>query len=337
MNASDHILLAHGGGGQLMDQLLNEVVRTRVGNEILAQGLDSGILQTQAGRLAITLDGYVVSPPFFPGGDIGRLAISGTVNDLAVCGARPLGIALGLIMAEGLERSILERVMDSIAATAKEANVKVVTGDTKVVGRGQCDGLYVTTAGIGEVPAGLTLGHAEVRAGDKILINGFIADHGLAVMLAREMPHLTTPIRSDAAPLNGLIQHVMESRAKVRFMRDPTRAGISGLLADLARVIGRRVVIEEECLPVRRETRHAAEMLGLDMMEVANEGKVVMVVSDEDAGKALAAMRSHPLGKDSAIIGEVTDVKDGLCELHTTSGGRRVVQKPLGEQLPRIC
>jgi hydrogenase expression/formation protein HypE len=337
MKAFDHILLAHGGGGQLMDQLLNEVVRPRVGNEILAQGLDSGILQTPGGRLAITLDGYVVTPPFFPGGDIGRLAISGTVNDLAVCGARPLGIALGLIMAEGLERSILARVMDSIAATAREAQVKVVTGDTKVVGRGQCDGLYVTTAGIGQVPEGLTLGYAEVRDGDKILINGFIADHGLAVMLARDMPHLTTPIRSDAAPLNGLIERVLESQARVRFMRDPTRAGISGLLADLARSAGQRIVIEEESLPVRRETRHAAEMLGLDVMEVANEGKVVMVVADEDAGKALAAMRSHPLGKDAAIIGEVTGMTDGLCELHTTSGGRRVVQKPLGEQLPRIC
>ena len=225
MKPFDHILLAHGGGGQLMDQLLNDVVRPRVGNDILAQGLDSAILQTHAGRLAFTMDGYVVTPPFFPGGDIGRLAISGTVNDLAVCGARPLGIALGLIIAEGLERSILERVMDSIAATAREANVKVVTGDTKVVGRGQCDGIYVTTAGIGEVPAGLTLGPAEVRGGDKILINGFIADHGLAVMLAREMPHLTTPIRSDAAPLNGLIEHVLASHVKVRFMRDPTRDG----------------------------------------------------------------------------------------------------------------
>ena len=337
MKAFDHILLAHGGGGQLMDQLLNDVVRPRVGNEILDQGLDSAILQTHAGRLAFTMDGYVVTPPFFPGGDIGRLAISGTVNDLAVCGARPLGIALGLIIAEGLERSILERVMDSIAATAREANVKVVTGDTKVVGRGQCDGLYVTTAGIGEVPPGLTLGPAEVRAGDKILINGFIADHGLAVMLTREMPHLITPIRSDAAPLNGLIEQVLASQAKVRFMRDPTRAGISGLLADLARIRGLRIMIEEAPLPVRRETRHAAEMLGLDVMEVANEGKVVMVVAPEDADKALAAMRCHPLGKDAAIIGEVTDVTDGLCELHTTSGGRRVVQKPLGEQLPRIC
>lgn len=337
MKAFDHILLAHGGGGQLMDQLLNEVVRPRVGNEILAQGLDSAILATHAGRLALTMDGYVVTPPFFPGGDIGRLAISGTVNDLAVCGARPLGIALGLIIAEGLERSILERVMDSIAATAREANVKVVTGDTKVVGRGQCDGIYVTTAGVGEVPAGLTLGPAEVRPGDKILINGFIADHGLAVMLTREMPHLTTPIRSDAAPLNGLIEHVLATHATVRFMRDPTRAGISGLLADLARVSGLRIMIEEARLPVRRETRHAAEMLGLDVMEVANEGKVVMVVAAEDADKALTAMRSHPLGKDAAIIGEVTAVADGLCELHTTSGGRRVVQKPLGEQLPRIC
>lgn len=337
MNLPPNILLAQGGGGQLMDQLLAEVIRPPLNNPILQEGLDSGILPAARGRLALTLDGYVVSPPFFPGGDIGRLAVSGTINDLAVCGATPLGIALGMVIAEGLDRDILQRVMDSIAATAKEAAVSVVTGDTKVVGRGQCDGIYLTTAGIGEVPDGLDLGPALVRPGDKILINGFIADHGLAVMLTREMPHLTTPIRSDAAPLNGLIQQVLKSHAKVRFMRDPTRAGVSGLLADLARVSGRRIVVEESQLPVHRETRHAAEMLGLDVMEVANEGKVVLVVADEDAGKALAALHSHPLGKDAAVIGEVADASDGLCELHTTTGGRRIVQKPLGEQLPRIC
>ncbi len=341
MTLPPQILLGHGGGGQLMDQLLDEVVRPQIGNEILAEGLDSGIVDLRSevsdSRLALTIDGYVVSPWKFPGGDIGRLAISGTVNDLAVCGARPLGIALSLILAEGFETTCLKEVMASVAATAREAGVKVITGDTKVVGRGQCDGIYITTAGVGLVnsePIGNR--KSEIGNGDVLLLNGHIADHGLAVMLAREMPQISSPIRSDVAPLNGLIERVLASGAKVRFMRDATRAGLAGLAADLARRCGKRVVLEERAIPVRKETRHAAEMLGLDVLEVANEGKVVIVVAKEDAQRALDAMKSHPLGAAGAVIGQIADGMN-VCELITTAGGRRVVQKPYGEQLPRIC
>jgi hydrogenase expression/formation protein HypE len=338
MKTSANILMGHGGGGQLMDQLLDEVVRPVVGNEILAQGLDSGIVNVAAGRLAMTLDGYVVTPWRFPGGDIGRLAVCGTVNDLAVCGARPLGIALGLILAEGFETSALKQIMASVAAAADEAGVKVITGDTKVVGRGQADGIYITTAGVGLCDdAAIKNQKSKIESGDVLILNGHIADHGLAVMLAREMPELKTPIRSDVAPLNGLISRVLESGSKVRFMRDATRAGLAGVTADIARRFGRRVVLEEAAIPVCREARHAAEMLGLDVLEVANEGKVVMVVAGEDAEKALKALRGHPLGEQAAIIGKVCETGDGICELRTSFGGSRVVQKPYGEQLPRIC
>lgn len=341
MNVPANILLGHGGGGQLMDQLLEEIVRPHLANEALSEGLDSGFVDLKSeisdtkSRIALTLDGYVVTPWKFPGGDIGRIAISGTVNDLAVCGARPLGIALGLILAEGFETAALKEIMASVAATADEAGVKVITGDTKVVGRGQADGIYITTAGVGL--SSFSVQPSSFQEGDVLIINGCIADHGLAVMLTREMPHLKTPIKSDVAPLNGLIQHVQKSGAKVRFMRDATRAGLSGLAADLAKRYGRRVVLEEKAIPVRKETRHAAEMLGLDVLEVANEGKVVMVVAREDAARVVHAMREHPLGKDAAIIGELGKQADGICELRTTAGGSRVVQKPYGEQLPRIC
>ena len=333
-----NILLAHGGGGQLMDQLLEQIVRPRISNSILEEGLDSGILDTGAGRLALTLDSYVVTPWQFPGGDIGRISICGTINDLAVCGAKPLGIALGLILAEGLDRAVLEQVMDSIAATARQAGVPIVTGDTKVVGKGQADGIFISTAGVGLIPdRPEKLGFAAVRPGDVLLINGTIADHGLAVMLAREMPQIQSPIRSDVAALNGLIAGILDSGMKVRFMRDPTRAGVSGLCADLATRTGRRVILDEQAIPVRPETRHAAEMLGLDVLEVANEGKVVMVVAPDDAPRTLAAMKAHPLGRDAAIIGRIGEQSDSMCELLTSSGGSRVVQKPYGEQLPRIC
>lgn len=336
MRIPANIMMGHGGGGQLMDQLLDEVVRPVIGNEILAEGLDSGIVDAPAGRLALTIDGYVVTPWKFPGGDIGRLAVCGTVNDLAVCGAKPLGIALGLILAEGFETAALKQIMASVAAAADEAGVKVITGDTKVVGRNQADGIYITTAGVGLAPS-INNQQSTPAEGDAILINGYIADHGLSVMLAREMPELKTPIKSDVAPLHGLISRVLESGVKVRFMRDATRAGLAGVAADIAKRFGRRVVLHEAAIPVRKETRHAAEMLGLDVLEVANEGKVVMVVAGEDADKALQVMRGHALGEHAAIIGQVGATGEGICELRTSFGGSRMVQKPYGEQLPRIC
>lgn len=333
-----HISLAHGGGGQLTDALVNESVLPRLRNLALSDLLDSGVVDHAGAQLAFTIDSYVVQPLFFPGGDIGRLAVSGTVNDLAVCGADPLALSLSLILTEGLERDTLDRVLDSIAATAKEAGVNVVTGDTKVVGRAHGDGLFITTAGVGAIRPDRQLHPRRVKPGDVVLINGPIADHGLAVMLAREMPDVQSVLRSDAAPLNPLIKHLLDAvPSGVVFMRDPTRSGLAGVAADLAGRSGFHVTLDENAIPLRPETRHAADMLGLDPLDVANEGKVVVVVRERVADQALAALRAHPLGSGAAVIGRVEPATDGLCEIRTAIGGRRIIQKPYGEQLPRIC
>ncbi len=330
-----HVALAHGGGGQLTDVLLNQLVMPRLGNPALSQLLDSGVIP--GSKMALTIDSYVVQPLFFPGGDIGRLAVSGTVNDLAVCGAHPRALALSMILAEGLERTVLARVLDSIAATACEAGVRIITGDTKVVGHGQADGMYLTTAGIGEL-VGDPLPHPDhLKPGNVLMINGPIGEHGLAVMLAREMPEVKSVLHSDVAPLNGLIEQLRLAVPDVVFMRDPTRGGLAGLTADLAARTGWRINLEETAIPVRPEARHAAEMLGLDPLDIANEGKVLVVVRAEQASAALAAMQAHPLGREARIIGAVAPEKDGVCTLHTSIGGWRVLQKPYGEQLPRIC
>jgi len=339
---ASRVLLAHGGGGQLTDELLRESVLPRLANPILDPLLDSALLDVPEGhRVALTMDGYVVQPISFPGADIGRLAVCGTVNDLAVCGARPVAIALGLILCEGLRRVDLDRVLDSIAATAEEADVQVVTGDTKVVDHGHGDGLTITTAGIGWAPRDRALAPSRVRPGDVILVNGHLADHGLTVMLAREMPEVSGPLRSDAAPLGSLIGHLLDSVGPdVAFLRDATRGGVAGVVDDLARGSGHRVVLEEDRLPAREEARHAADMLGLDILDVANEGKVVAVVRPEAADAALAAMRHHPRGRDACVIGHVAAAGDShgaRAEMVTSIGGRRLLRKPYGEQLPRIC
>lgn len=333
-----HIVLAHGGGGQLTDELLSGSVLPRLGNAALNGLDDAGVLSPSGDRrVAMTVDSYVVQPWRFNGGDIGRLAVSGTVNDLAVCGAEPVGLALSLILAEGFAKSDLNTILDSIAETTEEAGVSVVTGDTKVVERGQADGVYITTAGTGYVRNSCDLSMQRVRPDDVILINGPIADHGLTVMLAREMPQVRSVLKTDAAPLNGLIKKLLECVPRTVFMRDPTRSGLAGVACDLAQQSGWHVTLDETAIPIRAEAQHAADMLGLDPLEVANEGKVVVVVRPAEVDAALDAMKSHPLGKDSQVIGRVDAVADGVCELYTTIGGRRVLQKPYGEQLPRIC
>jgi len=332
------IMLAHGGGGQLTDELITGSIMPRLGNGVLNQLLDSAMLDIEDGyRAALTIDSYVVQPWQFPGGDIGRLSVCGTVNDLAVCGAEPMGIALGLILSEGFSVRNLDLVLDSIAQAASEADVRVVTGDTKVVNGDGTGGIYITTAGIGRVPKTRNLSPMNVQPGDVLLINGPIGEHGLAVMLEREMPEVQSVLQTDAAPLNGLITHLLKTVSDTVFMRDPTRSGVSGVVADLAQESGLHIVLDEPSIPVRPEARHAADMLGLDPLEVANEGKVVVVVREADADKALAAMREHPLGEQAVMIGKVTEANDGVCELRTTIGGSRVIQKPYGEQLPRIC
>ena len=286
----ERIALAHGGGGQLTDELLRSSVLPRIGNEILDELLDAAVIRYGSQRLAVTIDGYVVQPLKFPGGDIGRLAVSGTVNDLAVSGARPIGIALGLILAEGLERDVLDDVLDSVASTAHEAGVRVITGDTKVVGRGEADGMYVTTCGVGVVSHRARVHPSFVMPGDVLMVNGPIADHGLAVMLAREMPQVTSALRSDVAPLNKVIDEVLKRVPGVVFMRDPTRGGLAGLCADLASRTGFHVRLDESVIPIRPETRHAGEMLGIDPLEVANEGKVVFAVRPTNVEQALTTL-----------------------------------------------
>lgn len=350
MSRSGRIVLAHGGGGQLTDELIHRSVLPRLGNDLLNELLDAAVVDVGASqRLAMTIDSYVVQPWRFPGGDIGRLAVCGTVNDLAVCGARPMGLALAMIVSEGLAVADVEAVLDSIAAAAAEAGVRVVTGDTKVIGRrvdarqagdGQsaAGDIFLTTAGVGLVPVERQLSPTQVRPGDRLLINGPVGDHGLAVMLAREMPEVGSPLRSDAAPLNGLIESVLDAHGDaVAFMRDPTRGGLSGLCADLAKQSGRHVVLEEDAIAVQPAAEHAAEMLGLDPLEIANEGKVVLAVREAAVEAVLATMRAHPLGREAAAIGHVQGQDDGVCELRTALGGRRVIVKPYGEQLPRIC
>ncbi|HUO09256.1 MAG TPA: hydrogenase expression/formation protein HypE [Phycisphaerae bacterium] len=334
----DRVLLAHGGGGQLTDELLADHVFPHISNRILDDLLDASDLGRQSGRLAFTIDSFVVQPWQFPGGDVGRLAIAGTVNDLAVTGAKPLAIALGVILAEGFPLANLDTVMNSVAATAKEANVRIATGDTKVVGHGHADGIYLITAGVGTIPTKRRLNPNRVRPGDKLILNGPIGEHGLAVMLAREMPDVRSVVTSDVAPLNSLTEALLAAGGNnVTFMRDPTRGGLSGLCADLAQRANLRVVLEESQILVHPAARHAADMLGLDPLDIANEGKVFVAVKPRAAEKVLRAMKSHPLGKDAAIVGHVEAASEGFCELHTQIGGRRIVQKPYGEQLPRIC
>ncbi len=332
------IVLAHGGGGQLMDELLDQIVCPRLDNEYLGTRDDAAVLPVEQGRLVFTTDSYVVQPLEFPGGDIGRLAVSGTVNDLAVCGAVPAFVSLGLILEEGLELALLRRILDSIAASAHEAGVRIVTGDTKVVARGEADGLYINTAGVGMLRPGCELGLHRIQPGDVVVVSGTIADHGLAVMLQREQESMIrSELKSDAAPLTGLIGDLLDEVPDVVFLRDPTRGGVAGVLSDLAEHTGLHLTVDEVAIPVRRETLYAAEMLGLDPLSVANEGKVVVVVRPDLADEAVAALRRHPRGRDAAIVGRFDVTRDGLCEIITDVGGRRIIQKPYGEELPRIC
>ncbi len=332
-----------------MGRLIRDHLLPPLHNKRLAAMTDGAVLPWPAGDLVFTTDSYVVTPLEFPGGDIGRLAVAGTVNDLSVMGAEPVALSLGLILEEGLPLEVLDRVIASIAATAKEAGVEVVTGDTKVIERRQAQmqgaaagglpeaGLFINTAGVGRLRAGVRLGVERVEVGDAILVNGNIAEHGLTVMSVRGGIEFESSLRTDAAPLNGLIADVLGSGADVKFLRDATRGGIAGVLADVSDARGLTVEIEETCVPLSVTARHAAEMLGLDPLAVANEGKIVAVVAARDAERALAACRNHPLGRNAAIIGRIVDTTPPLVELITRAGGRRVVQRPYGEELPRIC
>lgn len=345
MNAqpdNDTVLLAHGGGGELTRRLLAERVLPRLANPLLDPLGDSAVLEfAGVGRLCFTTDSYVVQPLFFPGGDIGRLAVCGTVNDLAVMGAQPLALSLAMVIEEGLPLATLERVIESIATASAEAGVPIATGDTKVIERRGGDGLILTTAGVGALREDVNLSSRRIVAGDAIVVTGRIGDHGLAVMSAREGLAFRTELVSDAAPLNGLIAALLDGAdapiEAVKFLRDPTRGGLAGVVADLCEETGLAVELEEEAIPVSPTARHTAEMLGLDPLTIANEGKVVCVVSAEYAGSFVAACRRHPLGTHAGVVGRFTDDEPALVEMVTRGGGRRLIQRPYGEDLPRIC
>lgn len=333
----DRIILAHGGGGELTQRLIAERFLPRLNNPLLDPLGDSAIVNVPSGRVAFTTDGHVVQPLEFPGGDIGRLAVCGTVNDLAVMAARPIALSLGMVIEEGLPLATLDRITTSIAAAAEEAGVAIATGDTKVVERSRGDGLTITTAGIGEIVTDNPPSVTRIAADDAIIVTGRIAEHGLAVMSAREVLSFATALLSDVAPLNGLVQRLLDAGLDIKFMRDPTRSGLAGVLADLAEGTKLSVEVHESQIPLSGIARHTAELLGLDPLTVANEGKIVLVVGADQAERAVEVCREDAHGQHAAIIGRMQAAEPPLVELVTTSGGRRLVQRPYGEELPRIC
>lgn len=334
-----HITLSHGGGGKASHDLIEAVFLRAFDNPLLAAREDQAVFSVEgARRLALTTDSYVVKPLFFPGGDIGKLAVHGTVNDLAVCGAEPLYLSAGFILEEGLEIAVLERVVASMRAAADEAGVHIVTGDTKVVERGKADGLYVNTAGVGVLRREVTLSAERIRPGDVVLVSGPVGNHGTAVLIARGDLDLECDLESDTAPLHGLVGALLDAAPEgTRAIRDATRGGVATVLVEMAMRAEGCIVLDETAIPVRPEVRGACEILGLDPLYIANEGRLVAVVSPEEAGTALAAMRGHPLGREAAAIGEVRSTPAGMVFLRTVSGGTRVVDMLAGEQLPRIC
>jgi len=331
------IVLAHGSGGKLSQQLMQSVVLPRFRNELLAPLHDGAIFALDGARLAFSTDSYVVSPLFFPGGDIGKLAVHGTVNDLAMCGARPMYLSVGFILEEGTAMDDFARVVGSMREAADAAGVKLVTGDTKVVDRGKADGIFINTSGIGVVPEGVDISPARARPGDKILLSGEIAVHGIAIMSVREGLEFETEIASDMAPLNGLVEAMLAVGGDIHVLRDPTRGGVTSALTEIAQSAGVGMLIEEARIPIGEEVKGACEILGLDPLYVANEGKLIAVVAPGAAEGVLAAMRAHPLGREAAIIGEVTAEHPAFVLMKTRVGGTRVVDMLSGEQLPRIC
>lgn len=333
----ERITLAHGAGGKATRDLVEGLFLAELGNEWLAELGDSAVVAAAGGRLAVTTDSYVVRPLFFPGGDIGELAVNGTVNDLAVAGATPRWLTAGFVLEEGLPVDDLRRVVASMAAAAGRAGVAVVAGDTKVVERGRADGLYVTTAGVGSVAPGVDLGPARVRPGDSILLSGSIGDHGMAVMLARGDLGLEVDLESDTAPLHELSAALLELGGDLRWMRDPTRGGLATALNELADSAETGVRLSEAAIRVGDGTRAACEVLGIDPLFVANEGKLVAVVAPEAEERALATLRAHPLGRDAVRIGTVELDPERLVVLDTAFGGARIVDMLVGDPLPRIC
>lgn len=334
------VLLAHGGGGRLTSDLIEKTILSRFKNDALTQLTDAACIDAGSSRILFTTDSFVVKPLFFNGGDIGKLAICGTVNDLAVSGAEPKALSLSLIIEEGLPMETLETILSSAAATAEKTGVPVVTGDTKVVERSAADGIFINTAGIGTKMANVDLSFDRIAPGDKIIINGNIGDHGMTIMSQREGIKFDSPIKSDCACLNGLVEAAVKASPNaIKFMRDPTRGGVAATLNEVASSTGLNIELIENALPVDGTVRAAADMLGFDLLDIANEGKVIMVVAADAAEDILQACKGHPLGEAAAVIGTVLEADESAAavEIVTAIGGRRVVQMPYGRELPRIC
>jgi hydrogenase expression/formation protein HypE len=336
----ERIILGHGSGGTLSNELLRSVFLPGFDNKTLDRLEDQATIQLNCPanpRLAFTTDSFVVRPLFFPGGDIGKLAVHGTVNDLAVGGARPLFLSAAFILEEGMPIADLKKIVASMRAACEDAGVALVTGDTKVVDRGKGDQVFITTSGVGLICGEYSLSIASAQPGDRIILSGTIGDHGIAIMSVREGIEFETILESDSAPLTDLVQTMLEACPSIRCMRDPTRGGVASTLNELAGASRVGVRIEERAIPLRVEVRAACEMLGLDPLYVANEGKLIAVVPPEDAERVLSAMKSHPLGRNSAIIGQIEDRHPGMVIQRSLVGGERVVTMLSGEQLPRIC
>lgn len=333
----ERITLAHGAGGKATRDLVEALFLEALGNDALAPLGDSALVSLPVGRVALTTDSYVVRPLAFPGGDIGELAVNGTVNDLAAAGARPLWLSAGFVLEEGLPVARLREIVASMGAAARRARVAVAAGDTKVVERGKADGLYITTAGLGVLEHEVVLGPERVRPGDRVLLSGTLADHGMAVMLARGDLRLEGDVRSDTAPVHELAAALLELGDALRWMRDPTRGGLATALNELVAQAGMAVRLREEALPVEPAVSAACEILGIDPLYVANEGKLIAVVADEAADEALSRLRSHPLGARAVEVGVVASEPEGMVLLDTALGGSRIVDLLVGDPLPRIC
>jgi hydrogenase expression/formation protein HypE len=336
LQPGERVVLGHGSGGRLSRDLLERVILPALGSAAPRTLDDSAILETEAGRLAFTTDSYVVRPLEFPGGTIGRLAICGTVNDLAMAGATPIALSIGCILEEGLSLEMLSRILNSAREAAEEAGVYLAAGDTKVVERGKADGLFINTAGVGRLPEGVKIGGAAARPGDAVLLSGAVGDHGIAVLSAREGLGFETELKSDVAPLSGLVA-AMLAAGEVHVLRDPTRGGLATSLVEIAGQSGVAIEVDETAIPVHAPVSAACEMLGFDPLYVANEGKLVALVAGRDAQKILAAMRAHSYGAEAAVIGRVEEDDRHRVRLRTAIGGTRILDMLPGEMLPRIC
>ena len=332
-----HVLMAHGGGGKLMHQLLENVFGKAFSNPILDSRHDSAAFYVPPGKLAFTTDSYVVRPIFFPGGDIGSMAVHGTVNDLAMSGARPLYLSSSFIIEEGLPMETLWRVVCSMRDAAKHCGVQIITGDTKVVDKGKGDGLFINTAGIGVIETSLAITPKSVQPGDAVLVSGDLGRHGMAIMAVREGLQFESQIESDSAPVHEIVLDLLKAGIEIHCLRDLTRGGLASALNEIAEAAGVRIQIEESAVPVREDVHAACEMLGLDPLHVANEGRFAAFVAEKDAKRALQIMRDHEVGTGSTLIGKVTARSEPLVVLRSRIGANRILDMPSGEQLPRIC